>query len=65
MKNPKAKPLGMDAITQGLAPDGSCPIIETGTRPEMSTVLAEVAEAVERFHDRGIISYDIRREPEE
>jgi hypothetical protein len=63
MKDPKAKPSGMDAIKKGLAPDGSYLIIETGTGPETATVVAEVAEAVERFRDRGIIGCDIRREP--
>jgi hypothetical protein len=65
MKNPKAKPSGMDAIKKGLAPDGSCLIIEMGTGPETAAVLAEVAEAVERFRDRGIIGCDVHREPGE
>jgi hypothetical protein len=65
MKDPKAKPSGMDAIKKGLSPDGSYLIIETGTGPEQVTVLAEVAEAVERFRDRGIIGCDIHREPGE
>jgi|GEM_PF-4727941 len=65
MKDPKAKPSGMDAIKKGLAPDGSYLIIEMGTGQETAAVLAEVAEAVERFRDRGIIGCDIRREPGE
>ncbi|MCX5838410.1 MAG: hypothetical protein NTW71_07810 [Deltaproteobacteria bacterium] len=63
MEDPKAKPSGMDAIKKGLDPDGSYLIIETHTGPERATVLAEVAEAVERFRDRGIIGCDIHREP--
>lgn len=65
MEDPKAKPSGMDAIKKGLAPDGSYLIIETGAGPESATVLAEVAEAVERFRGRGIIGCDIYREPGE
>jgi hypothetical protein len=65
MEDMKAKPSGMDAIKKGLAPDGSYLIIETGAGPEMATVLAEVAEAVERFRNRGIIGCDVHREPEE
>ena len=65
MEDPKAKPSGMDAIKKGLDPDGSYLIIETDTGPERAAVLAEVAEAVERFRDRGIIGCDIHREPGE
>jgi hypothetical protein len=63
MEDPKAKPSGIDAIKKGLDPDGSYLIIETDTGPERATVLAEVAEAVERFRDRGMIGCDIHREP--
>ena len=62
MEDPKAKPSGLDAIKKGLAPDGSYLIVETGAGPEQATVLAEVAEAVERFRDRGIIGCDVHRE---
>jgi hypothetical protein len=62
MEDPKAKPSGMDPIKKGLAPDGSYLILETGPGTEMATVLAEVAETVERFRDRGIIGCDILRE---
>lgn len=65
MEDPKAKPSGLDAIKKGLTPDGSYLIVETGPGPEQATVLAEVAEAVERFRGRGIIGCDIHREPGE
>ena len=65
MEDPKAKPSCLDAIKKGLAPDGSYLIIETDTGPEMATVMAEVAEAIERFRDRGIIGCDIHRAPGE
>jgi hypothetical protein len=63
MEDQKAKLSGIDAIKKGLNPDGSYLIIETDPGPEMATVLAEVAEAVERFRERGIIGCDIHRDP--
>jgi hypothetical protein len=65
MEDLKPKPSDLDAIKKGLAPDGSCLIIEMGTGPETAAVLAEVAEAVEPFRDRGIIGCAVHREPGE